>query len=153
MTATPHHPLDDPADGVVLDLDAITGLARGGFFVLFQAPFGRADGSRAAAAHADGYVDALDRIGFQGMGNGFAIRCAFLDMRARFASTMADARSPREHQRVQERAIDAVVNRLLSNTTEDFPHGILADGNPPDGCGYAILPPPPPVYIQDRHAT
>jgi len=142
MTVVPDHPLDDPAEDVVLDLEAITRITRGGFFVLFRPPFGRATLSRAAVAYADGYIDALGRIGFRRMGQ-TAVRMAFVDMRTRFGGTMADARSQREEERIQERAIDAVVNRLLSNTTEDFPHGILADGNRPDGCGYAILPPPP----------
>ena len=140
MTAVPDYTLSAPADSRLLDMATLIVLVRGGFLALFAHPFGRASESRAASSYAEGFIDALDRIGFQGMGNAFAIRCAFIDIRDRFASTMADARSPRERERIQERAIDAVINRLLSNTTEDFPHGMTEDHQHPSGHGYAILP-------------
>ena len=120
----PNNSLSNWASSLTLDMEAMTKIVRGGFRVLFTSPFGTATGSRASVAYAEGFIDALDRLGFTSMGNGFAIRSTFMDIKWRFEEEMTKAHSPKAQELVLDKAIEMVVHRLLSNTTEDFPEGL-----------------------------
>tara|TARA_Y100001947_G_C10168693_1_gene231382 strand:+ start:129 stop:605 length:477 start_codon:yes stop_codon:yes gene_type:complete len=120
----PNNTLSNWADSLTLDMGTMIKIVRGGFRVLFAKPFGTSNGSRASVAYAEGFIDALDRLGFTGMGNDFAIRSTFIDVKWQFEEEMTKAHSPKAKELVLNSAIEMVVHRLLSNTTADFPEGL-----------------------------